>query len=327
VRVITNVGQPLPSPARVEPSTRAPLRVGLVQHRWHADAVEHAEALTEGVRVAAEAGAQLVCLMELTLSPYFAVDPGGPGTEVLGVRIEPESLTDGPTHELAAGLAAQHGVPVHASLYEAPPDPAVDPRGFNTAICVAPTGELLAHTRKLHLPVTAGYYEDRWFRPGDGGYPVVRVADAAVGFPTCWDQWFPEVARAYALGGAELLVYPTAIGSEPDHPEFDTAPLWEHVITANGIANGLHMLVVNRVGTERPLRFYGSSFVSDPYGRVLVRAPRDEPCVLVAELDLDARRDWLELFPLLTTRRPDTYSALVDEADRPGDEAVHRPRR
>jgi N-carbamoylputrescine amidase len=107
-------------------------------------------------------------------------------------------------------------------------------------------------------------------------------------------------------------VYPTAIGSEPDHPGFDTEPLWERVITANGITNGTHMVVVNRVGVEGPLTFYGSSFVSDPYGRVLVQAPRDEPAVLIADLDLDTRRDWLDLFPLLATRRPDAYGSLTE---------------
>jgi N-carbamoylputrescine amidase len=177
---------------------------------------------------------------------------------------------------------------------------------------VAPDGALVARTRKLHIPVTAGYYEDKYFRPGpaENGFPVVELADARFGFPTCWDQWFPELARAYSLSGAEVLVYPTAIGSEPDHPDFDTEPLWEKVIVANGIANGTFMVAVNRIGTEPPLTFYGSSFISDPYGRKLVQAPRDEPCVLVADLDLDQRRDWLELFPFLATRRPDAYAPL-----------------
>jgi N-carbamoylputrescine amidase len=173
---------------------------------------------------------------------------------------------------------------------------------------------VVARTRKLHIPVTAGYYEDKYFRPGDDaeGYPVVELGAGRFGFPTCWDQWFPELARAYSLGGAEVIVYPTAIGSEPDHPEFDTQPLWERVITGNGIANGTFMVAVNRIGDEPPLRFYGSSFISDPYGRVLVQAPRDEPAVLVADLDLDQRRDWLALFPFLQTRRPETYAALLD---------------
>jgi N-carbamoylputrescine amidase len=111
-----------------------------------------------------------------------------------------------------------------------------------------------------------------------------------------------------------VLVYPTAIGSEPDHPEFDTQPLWQHVIVGNGIANGLFMVAVNRIGSEPPLTFYGSSFISDPYGRILAQAPREEPAVLVADLDLDQRRDWLELFPFLTTRRPDAYARLAEEA-------------
>jgi N-carbamoylputrescine amidase len=325
MKVLTNAGTPLPSPARVDAPRRAPWRVGLVQHRWHPDADVHRAALTEGVRLAAAEGAQLVCLQELTLSPYFAVDPSGPGATVLGVRVEPEPLPGGPTYELAYALAREHGIAVHASLYEAADDgDAGDPRGFNTAICVAPSGALLARTRKLHLPVTEGYFEDRWFRPGpapDPGsalasaFPVVDVGTTRLGFPTCWDQWFPEVARAYSLAGAEVLVYPTAIGSEPDHPGFDTEPLWERVITANGIANGTHMVVVNRVGVEGPLSFYGSSFVSDPYGRILVQAPRDEPAVLVAELDLDTRRDWLALFPLLATRRPDAYAPLTEPGD------------
>lgn len=318
----------LDSPARVDPPTQPPVRVGLVQHRWDPDPAAHRAAIAGGVRVAADEGAVLVCLMELTLSPYFAVDRRDPrtdpGNEVLGVAVEPEALPGGPTHELAASLAAETGAYVHASLYEKPdhgaPDHDTATRarlGYNTAICVAPSGELVTRTRKIHLPVTEGYFEDRWFLPGDGPYLPVTVGGASIGFPTCWDQWFPEVARAYSLAGAQVLVYPTAIGSEPDHPSFDTEPLWERVITANGIANGTFMVAVNRVGVEGPLRFYGSSFVSDPYGRVLVQAPRDEPCVLIADLDLDQRRDWLDLFPLLRTRRPDTYGQLVEGNDRP----------
>jgi N-carbamoylputrescine amidase len=309
MRLITATGSVPDSPARVDPPTRPPWRVGLVQHRWHEDPVAHREALTEGVRVAAGAGARLVCLQELTLSRYFAITPDGPGA----AGAVPERLPGGPTYDFAAELAAETGVPVHASLYEQ----AADGLGFNTAICVAPGGALLARTRKTHLPVTAGYYEDRYFQPGDSGYPVADVADAQLGFPTCWDEWFPEVARAYSLHGAEVLVYPTAIGSEPDHPGFDTQPLWEHVITAHGIANGMFMVVPNRIGVEGPITFYGSSFVSDPYGRVLARAPRDEPAVIVADLDLDQRRDWLALFPFLSTRRPDTYEVLVNPRDEP----------
>jgi N-carbamoylputrescine amidase len=293
------------SPARVHEPERAPLRVGAVQHRWNPDPDAHEAALAEGIRLAAAEGAQLVCLQELTLSPYFAITADGP-------RDAAEAIPDGPTCRFAARMAAETGVHVHASLYERTPDDP-DGLGFNTAVVLSPEGELVARTRKLHIPVTAGYYEDKYFRPGppEGGFPVVELADARFGFPTCWDQWFPELARAYSLAGAEVLVYPTAIGSEPDHPDFDTQPLWERVIVGNGIANGTFMVAVNRIGFEDPLTFYGSSFISDPYGRILVQAPRDEPTVLVADLDLDQRRDWLELFPFLTTRRPDAYQPLT----------------
>ena len=302
--------EPPRSLARTRPSSRPPFRIGAVQQRWHRDADEHEAALAAGIKLAAAEGARLVCLQELTLSRYFATDPGGPAA----AGAEPEELPGGRTHRFAGRMAAEAGVHVHASLYERADGD--DGLGFNTAIVVAPDGELVARTRKLHIPVTAGYHEDRYFRPGPGGegaFPLVALGDVQLGLPTCWDQWFPEVARAYSLEGAEVLVYPTAIGSEPDHPEFDTEPLWQRVIVANGIANGTFMVAVNRTGEEPPLTFYGSSFISDPYGRVLARAPRDEPAVLVADLDLDQRQDWLELFPFLATRRPDAYAPLTED--------------
>ncbi len=265
-----------------------------------------------GIGMAAAEGARIVCLQELTMSRYFAVTPDGP----TGAGATPEDLETGPTSSFARRAAGEAGVYVHASLYERAD--AADGLGYNTAIVVAPDGRILSRTRKLHIPVTAGYYEDRYFRPapaeGDP-FPLTPLpaeeGDVQLGCPTCWDQWFPELARAYALAGAEVLIYPTAIGSEPDHPDFDTEPLWQQVIVANGITNGTFMVAINRIGFEDPLTFYGSSFISDPYGRILVQAPRDQPAVLVADLDLDQRRDWLELFPFLRTRRPDAYGRLT----------------
>jgi N-carbamoylputrescine amidase len=308
MRLLTAIEAVPESLARVEPSHRPPVRVGAVQHRWNPDAIGHQAALAEGVRMAVGEGAVVVCLQELTLSPYFAVTAGGPDA----VGLKPEPLPGGPTYEFAAGLAASTDAYIHASLYEAPGPDDGDGLGFNTAICVAPDGALVARTRKLHIPQGSGYHEDHYFRPGTTGYPTVALAGGRFGFPTCWDQWFPELARAYSLAGAEVLVYPTAIGSEPELPGFDTEPLWQQVIVGNGIANGTFMIAVNRIGTEAPLTFYGSSFISDPYGRILVQAPRDEPAVLVADLDLDQRRDWLRLFPFFATRRPDTYAPLTE---------------
>jgi len=294
----------LPSPARTQAPTRAPLRVGAVQTRWHEDPVQHKAALAEGILLAVEHGAQVVCLQELTLSPYFAVD----ADHFDEAQRFAERIPDGPTTQFAAQLARKTGASVFASLYEHGEDGGL---GYNTAVCVGPDGGLLARTRKIHIPEFPGYREDVYFRPGDSGFPVITVAGAKFGLPTCWDQWFPELARIYSLRGAEVLVYPTAIGSEPLAESFDTQPLWQQMIRANGLANATFMVAVNRIGTEKPITFYGSSFISDPYGRILVQAPRDEPTVLVAELDLDQRRDWLS-FGLMSTRRPDQYRALTE---------------
>jgi len=316
MKLHSNVTPP-PSLARVHETQRSPLRVGLVQHAWRADPDELIGVLTDAIGVAAGEGAQVVFLPEITLSKYPAFEraTGHPGDTA-------EQLMTGPTFLFAAQAAASHGVYVQASLYQKAEDPdgRDDGLGLNTAILVSPRGELVGCTHKLHIPKTAGYYEDTYFRKGPAAdphpvYQVDELGGVRLGLPTCWDEWFPELARAYSLGGAELLVYPSAIGSEPTFPDFDTQPLWQQVITANGITAGTFMAVANRTGNEGQLTFYGSSFISDPYGRVLVQAPRDEEAILIADLDLEQRRDWLDLFPFLTTRRPDTYAALTVPVD------------
>ncbi|HEY3003397.1 MAG TPA: nitrilase-related carbon-nitrogen hydrolase [Kribbellaceae bacterium] len=304
-------GAALDSPARVDPPARATVRVGLVQHAWRENSDELVKVLDEGIGLAVGAGAQVVFLTELTLSRYPAFEqPTGVPADAA------EDLESGPTVAFAASAAQRHGAFVHASLYErADPDDTGDGLGFNSAVLVDPAGRLVARTRKTHIPVTEGYVEDKYFRPGpaEDAYPVHDVAALGLrlGLPTCWDEWFPEVARMYGVQGADVLAYPTAIGSEPDHPDFDTQPLWQQVIVGHAIANGLFIVVPNRTGEEGALRFYGSSFVVDPYGRPLVQAPRDEEAVLVADLDLDQRRDWLTLFPFFSTRRPETYGGLT----------------
>jgi len=283
-----------------------------VQTSWHADPAEHAAVLASGITIAAEQGAKVVCLPELSLSPYFA--SGAEATDE--TQKFAESIPGGPTTAFARKLAHATGVAVHASLYERHESGL----GYNTAICVAPDGTLLARTRKMHIPCFPGYHEDKYFEPGDSGFPTAEIANARFGFPTCWDQWFPELARCYSLAGADIVVYPTAIGSEPHLAAFDTQPLWEQMIRANGLANATFMVAVNRIGEEPPLRFYGSSFISDPYGRLLVQAPRDEDAVILADLELDQRRDWLS-FGLFATRRPSQYAPLVDQH---GDHAANQ---
>ena len=287
---------PPPSWARVREPSAPPLRIGVVQHAWTDDAEALRGWLDAAVDTAADRGARIVFLPEVTLSRYPAdtLPSGDAGAAA-------EDLDAGPTLAFARAAARRAGVYVHASLYRQADEG--DGLGLNTAVIVSPAGTLVAATNKLHIPVTAGYYEDKYFRPGPAGpgdpypvYPLEELGDARLGLPTCWDEWFPEVARAYGLGGANIVVYPTAIGSEPDHPDFDTQPLWQQVIVGNGIVNGLFMVVPNRTGRETKPdgtpgnTFYGSSFVSDPYGRVLAQAPRDEPAVLVVDLDLDAAR-------------------------------------
>lgn len=296
------------------------MTVGLVQTRWHADADSHRHILNEGIAQAAHQGAEIVFLPELTLSRYPADTKP---TQQADQTAEP--LEGGATHLFAAAAARDNDVFVHASLFQH--SGAHDGRGLNTAIVVSPQGDIVAATHKLHIPVTAGYYEDHYFAqgPASNPYPVHTVAadsgDLKLGLPTCWDEWFPEVARCYGLGGAELLCYPTAIGSEPDFPDFDTQPLLQQVIVGHAIANGLFIVVPNRYGAEGLLNFYGSSFIVDPFGRILVQAPRDRDAVLVADIDLNQRADWLTLFPFYATRRPDTYQPLTDPVANPRTES------
>ena len=309
VKLISSPLQPSHCPSRTRVSR--PLSIGLYQMKWHEDFDEHLTRLHAGVAACASAGADIVFLPELTLSRY----PADTRPRTAADR-SPESLLDGPTIAFTRKAAIENEVYIQASLYEKLERD--DGLGFNTAILVSPAGDLVAKTRKLHIPVTEGYFEDHYFAegPNESPYPVhkmpIRNTIINLGLPTCWDEWFPEVARSYGLGGADILSYPTAIGSEPDHPNFNTRPLWQKVITGHAIANGLFIAVPNRAGTEGLIRFYGGSFIVDPFGRLLVEAPEDEEVALVAEIDIAQRQDWLQLFPFFGTRRPDTYSALTE---------------
>lgn len=309
------IAQALPPLTRTREPQRATLRVAAVQIAWLSDQTEHRANLEKAIRLAAANAAQIVFLPELTLSRYPA------DTLPSGVPVDSaENISSGPTMSLVSRLAKELSIVIHASMFEA--KDFTDGRGLNTAIIVDESGELLGATPKLHIPVTEGYFEDRYFQagPNHNPYPVYEVqlpGSPRLGLPTCWDEWFPEVARAYGLNGADILCYPTAIGSEPDHPDFDSEPLWRQVIVSHAIANGLFIVVPNRYGDEGRISFYGSSFIVDPYGRILAQAARSGDEVLIADLDLDLRRDWLELFPFFGTRRPDTYGVLTRPLQNP----------
>ncbi len=288
--------------------TRETLRVALVQDLWHGSMDAQMESLEGAIDLCAEYQPDLIVLPELTLYPYACWQPKSQESD-----FHPEDLMEGPSYAFARKMARRVKATVVISLYENPDDESE--LGYNTAITLSPAGELVMRTRKTHLPQTAGYFENTYFSCGNDGTPGAIVGEAIVGTPTCWDQWFPELARAYALESADVVIYPTAIGSEPNFPHFDTAPLWKTTMVAHAIANGLFVGAVNRVGTEGPNTFYGSSFIADPFGRTLVEAGRDEQAILIADCELDQRRDWLTLFPFFKTRRPEMYTSLVAEED------------
>ena len=314
MRVIRS--KPLPSLCPVPGRDPRLVSVGLVQTRWYECTETHQAQIQDGVSSCAAAGANVVFLPELTLSRYPADRPPSGNADETA-----EDIASGESVMLAQQLARECDVHIQISLFER--SGASDNRGLNTSVIVAPSGTVVGFTRKLHIPVTEGYFEDHYFAegPATDPYPVHTLGldgqDLNVGNPTCWDEWFPEVPRCYALAGADLLCYPTAIGSEPDYPDFDTAPLLRQVISGHAIANGLFIAIPNRYGAEGLLTFYGGSCLIDPFGRVIVEAPRDEAVALVAEIDLGQREDWLTLFPFFATRRPDTYSALTESRVNP----------
>ncbi|MGQ3888784.1 nitrilase-related carbon-nitrogen hydrolase [Legionella sp. CNM-1927-20] len=273
------------------------LVIGLVQERWYSNPQIHQEKLAAGIMAAVKQGARVVCLQELTLSPYFCTQPN--------INCGPfmEDVYTGPTAQFVGNMAKLANVVITASLFEK--------GGFNTAVAFNQQGQIAAITRKQHIPCGEKYHEDHYFKPGDSNYPIHKLAGHAFGLPTCYDQWFPELSRIYGLKGAEILVYPTAIGAEPTAPGFDSQPMWQKVIVAQGIMANCFMVAVNRIGEEDGLEFYGSSFISNPLGEILVQAPRHEPAVLVTELDFNVRALWSRLFPFASQRQPHTYQELL----------------
>ena len=174
-------------------------------------------------------------------------------------------------------------------------------------------GDLVGTTRKIHIPSGEGYHETDFFGGGDD-YPVWQTDAVKVAAPTCYDQWFPELARIYSLNGAEYIFYPTAIGSEPTDPDMDSAEMWQTVMRAHAITNGVFIGAANRVGHENAVTFYGSSFICDPTGQVLAQASRDATEVITATLDPAVMERWRGLFPLLQQRMPHTYAPITRTA-------------
>ena len=281
----------------------ASTQVGLVQMRCSPDPATNLAAATAGIEDAAGRGAQVVCLPELFRSQYFC-QREDPSVFDLAEPIP------GPSTAALGRLAAAHGVIVVASLFEKRAEGVF----HNTAVLIDASGTVAGVYRKMHIPDDPLYYEKYYFTPGDVGFRSFDTSAGRIGALVCWDQWFPEAARLTALHGAEIVFYPTAIGWHPsEKAQYGEAQqaAWETIQRSHAIANGVFVAAVNRVGIEGGLEFWGSSFVCDPFGRVMARAGADREAVLVVECDRDliaeTRRNW----PFLRDRRIDAYDGLL----------------
>jgi N-carbamoylputrescine amidase len=285
--------------------------IGLIQMRCTKDAGENLARASENIREATKRGAQIVCTHELFRSEYFC-------------RTEDAALFDlaeavpGPATEALAKVARENKVVVVASFFER------RAAGIyhNTCAVIDADGSFLGKYRKMHIPDDPLYYEKFYFTPGDLGFPNFDTRYGRIAVQICWDQWYPEGARAVSLGGAQVIFYPTSIGWHPkEKAELGAAQLdaWRTIQRGHAIANGVYVAVVNRVGFEGDpakddpgIEFWGNSFVADPFGQVLAEASNDEEEVLVVECDSakseDTRRNW----PFLRDRRVDAYEPILN---------------
>ncbi len=252
------------------------------------------------VREAARRGAQVVLPPELFEGPYFCREE----KDAFFGWARPAA--DHPTIRRFQGLAREVSVAIPVSFFEK-----AGPAYFNSVAMVDAGGELLGVYRKSHIPDGPGYEEKFYFRPGESGFVPFRAKAAALGVGICWDQWFPECARAFVLAGADVLLYPTAIGSEPGSPDLDTKERWRRAMLGHAVCNVVPVAAANRIGMEGGQNFYGSSFIADHSGELLAEMGREEEGVIVATLELDAARAARASWGFFRDRRPDLYGALT----------------
>ena len=263
-----------------------------------ADTAEH------WIRAAAGAGAQVVLPQELFDTPYFCSvqDP-----RFLSLA---RPLKDHPTVERMRGLARELGIVLPVSVYEH-----AGCARFNTTVVLDADGCTVGTYRKSHIPQNPGYEEKYYFSPGDSGFRAIDTAYGRLGLAICWDQWFPEAARALVLSGAEFLLYPTAIGSEPSDPTYDSMAHWQTVMRGHAAANLVPVVASNRIGVERQdstqITFYGSSFIAGPTGEIVQQAGRTDAGFLTAAFDLDEVEILRQTWGVFRDRRPDLYGSLT----------------
>ncbi len=281
--------------------------VAAVQMAMSNDVAANVATAERLVRSAAAEGAQIVLIPELFEGPYFCIDQ-------LPEHFASARPVDGhPTVEHFRRVAAELDVVLPVSVYEL-----AGQATFNSVVVVDADGSVLGTYRKSHIPDGPGYTEKYYFNPGDTGFRVWRTRHAMIGVGICWDQWFPESARCMALLGAELLLYPTAIGSEPPDPTWDSCGHWQRVMQGHAGANLMPLVAANRIGREvgapaggREITFYGSSFIADATGAKVAEASRAAEAVICAEFDLDALATMRRSWGLFRDRRPELYAPLL----------------
>ena len=278
-------------------------RVAALQFACQESVAANIDCAEEWVHRAAAEGAELVLLPELFSSRYFCKDQDPAHFDLA------ESFPDSPLLARMSSLAAKLEVVLPVSFYER-----AEPVFFNSLAMIDADGSCLGRYRKSHIPAGPGYQEKFYFSPGDSGFRVWQTAVGRVGPAICWDQWFPETARCLALQGADILLYPTAIGSEPQDPSLDSRDHWQTVMRGHAGANMMPLIAANRVGTEQgatcELTFYGSSFIAGATGDILAEASRDGEEMLIADIDFEQCRSIRSAWGVFRDRRPDLYQSL-----------------
>jgi len=277
--------------------------LGLIQMRCKDDAEANLSNAIEKINSAASKGAQIICLPELFRSFYF------PQSEDIEQFSLAESIP-GETTEKLSKVAKAKKIVIIAPIFEKRASGVY----HNSVVIIDGDGKIVGKYRKMHIPDDPCFYEKFYFAPGDLGFQNFNTKYAKIGVLICWDQWFPEAARLTALQGAQIIFYPTAIGwhdSEKKSVAEAQLQAWETVQRGHAIANGAFVVAVNRVGREGSLTFWGSSFVSSPFGEVLARANRDKEEVLIVKCDLDKIDQIRQSWPFLRDRRIDAYSAIT----------------
>ena len=281
------------------------VKVGLVQMSCSGDAKANMDKAIAGIKDAAAKGANIVCLQELFTSLYFCDVEDYENFKLA----EP---IPGPSTDTLSAVAKEAGVVVIASLFEK----RAQGLYHNTTAVLDADGTYLGKYRKMHIPDDPAYFEKFYFTPGDLGYKVFETKYGKIGVLICWDQWYPEAARLTALMGAEILFYPTAIGwatSQDEATNNEQYNAWQTIQRSHAVANGVHVVSVNRVGFEQngAMKFWGGSFVSNPFGSLIVKATHDQEEVIVTELDLSKTDSYRTHWPFMRDRRIDSYGDIV----------------